>query len=103
MHELTSQTNCLITHHLNYVKTGLTHHIDVSMGVELGDIYYPLAGNKGERFPYNDPTMTAVLEPVPATRGKHACLYNTSTIDTALLHAGTDCLAVPAITVQQCV
>jgi hypothetical protein len=41
------------------------------MGIELGDVYYPLAGNKGERFPYNDPKMTAVLEPVPATRGEH--------------------------------
>jgi hypothetical protein len=78
----------------------LTHHIDVSMGVELGDIYYPLAGDKGERFPYNDPTTKAVLEPVPATRGMSVCLYNTSKMTTVILHAGTDCPAVPEIAVR---
>ncbi|KAG5185185.1 carbohydrate kinase [Tribonema minus] len=69
-----SNTGCAVFRQLGFSDAELAElsaDMSESTGEELGEVYYPLAGQQGERFPFNDPDMKAILEPVPASRGEY--------------------------------
>lgn len=69
-----SNVGCAVFRQLGFSDeelASLSSTMDPNVISPYAHVYYPLAGNGGERFPYNDPNMKAVLEPVPASRGEY--------------------------------